>query len=300
MRRLRSGPTCGVAAAAALTLLASACGGSSGGPGASSGGTVVEGGHLKLLGGGDIDHLDTASAYYSVTYSLMRAISRQLVSYPNDPDPAKARTVVPDMATAMPVVSADGLTYTMTIREGVQWNAKSGARQVTGVDAVRGFKRLCNPVEPTGAPGYFIGVIAGMKEYCDGFAKVPATISAIKAYVEGHEISGVSAKGNTLTIKLVQPAGDFVNILALPFSSLLRSRASPHFPTRPSSDRPSSPTGPTRSRGTSRRSPSSWCATRPGRRAPTRSVRPTSTRSASSRDRMKDRCSSSCRPEQPT
>jgi ABC-type transport system substrate-binding protein len=219
MRRLRSGPRCGVAAAAGLTLLASACGGSSGSPSTGSGGTVVEGGHLKLLGGGDIDHLDTASAYYSVTYSLMRAISRQLVSYPNDPDPTKARTVVPDMATAMPAVSADGLTYTMTIRDGVQWNAKSGARQVTGVDAVRGFKRLCNPVEPTGAPGYFIGVIAGMKEYCDGFAKVPATISAIKGYVEGHEISGVSAKGNTLTIKLVQPAGDFVNILALPFSS---------------------------------------------------------------------------------
>jgi peptide/nickel transport system substrate-binding protein len=218
MRRLRSGLPV-AAAGAAITLLAAACGGSSGTSGSTTGGKVVEGGHLKLVGGGDIDHLDTASAYYSVTYSLLRAISRQLVSYPNDPDPDKARQVVPDIATAMPTVSSDGLTYTMTLRDGVQWDTKSGPRQVTGVDAVRGFKRLCNPVQPTGAPGYFSGVIAGMKEYCDAFAKVAPNVAAIKAYVEGHEISGISAKGQTLTIKLVQPAGDFVNILALPFSS---------------------------------------------------------------------------------
>jgi peptide/nickel transport system substrate-binding protein len=219
MRRRRSGPLPGVAAAAGIALLVSACGGSSGTNNAGAAGNIVEGGHLKLVGGGDIDHMDTASAYYSVTYSLLRGISRQLVSYPNDADPDKARQVVPDIATAMPTVSSDGLTYTMTLRDGVQWDTKTGARQVTGADAVRGFKRLCNPVQPTGAPGYYVGVVAGMKEYCDAFAKVPATIAGIKAYVEGHEISGVSAKGNTLTIKLVQPAGDFVNILALPFSS---------------------------------------------------------------------------------
>jgi peptide/nickel transport system substrate-binding protein len=186
MRRLRSGALPGVAAAGAMALLLSACGGSSGPTNPGAGGTVVEGGHLKLLGGGDIDHLDTASAYYSVTYSLLRAISRQLVSYPNDPDPDKARQVVPDIATAMPTVSSDGLTYTMTLRDGVQWDTKSGPRQVTGVDAVRGFKRLCNPVQPTGAPGYFSGVIAGMKEYCDAFAKVAPNVAAIKAYVGGN------------------------------------------------------------------------------------------------------------------
>ena len=221
MRRLRSPSLSTAAVAAVIALLAAACGGGSGEDdgGAGDGGDVVEGGHLKLLGGGDIDHLDTASAYYSVTYGLLRAVSRQLVSYPNDADPDKARQVVPDIATAMPEVSADGLTYTMTLKDGVQWDTKSGPRQVTGVDAVRGFKRLCNPVEPTGAPGYYVGVIAGMKEYCDAFAKVAPNVAAIKAYVEGHEISGVSAKGQELTIKLVQPAGDFVNILALPFSS---------------------------------------------------------------------------------
>jgi ABC-type transport system substrate-binding protein len=202
-----------------VLALAAACGGSSGGTGAGTTDKAVDGGTLRVLGGGDIDHMDTASSYYSVGYTLLRAISRQLLSYPNSADDKTANSVVADMATGMPKISADGLTYTITIQDGVQWDTKTGPRQVTGADAVLGFKRLCNPVQPTGAMGYYAGVIAGMAEFCTGFAKVPASIPAIKAYVTGHEISGLSASGNTITIKLVQPAGDFVNILALPFSS---------------------------------------------------------------------------------
>jgi peptide/nickel transport system substrate-binding protein len=221
-----------MAAAGSLTLVATACGGSSGGGAGAPDEKPVEGGHLKLLGGGDIDHLDTASAYYSVTYSLLRGVSRQLVSYRNDADEDKANEVVPDMVEKLPEISADGLTYTMTIKDGVQWDT-TPPRQVTGADAVLGFKRLCNPVEPTGAPGYYSGVIAGMKEYCDGFAKAPATIPGIKAYIQGHEISGVSAQGNTLTIKLVQPAGDFLNILALAFSSPVPVEMLEYLPDSP-------------------------------------------------------------------
>ena len=218
MLRKRRGLTT-VALVAGLALTAAACGGSSdGGTGDATDDKAVKGGHLKILGGGDIDHMDTAAAYYTVSYSLLRAISRQLLSYPNTADTDKAHEVVPDMATEMPKVSDDGLTYTLTIKDGVQWDT-TPPRQVTGADAARGFKRLCNPVQPTGAMGYFSGVIEGMKEFCEPFAKVPATIPAIKDYVEKNEISGIKAEGNTLTIKLVQPAGDFVNILALPFSS---------------------------------------------------------------------------------
>ena len=46
--------------------------------------------------------------------------------------------------------------------------------QITGPDAERGFKRLCNPVQPSGGIGYYVGVIVGMKEFCDPFAKVAA------------------------------------------------------------------------------------------------------------------------------
>jgi ABC-type transport system substrate-binding protein len=199
-----------------VTLTASACGGSSGGGTKVSG--AKKGGTLRLLGAGDIDHMDPASAYYTVSYTLLRGISRQLVSYPNDADATKANTPVADMVESIPTPTNGGKTYTFTIKDGVKWDT-TPARQVTGADAVLGFKRLCNPVQPTGAMGYFSGVIAGMKEYCDAFAKVSPTVAAMKAYMLGHEISGVSATGNKVSITLVQPAGDFLNILALPFSS---------------------------------------------------------------------------------
>ncbi len=224
MLRKRRGLTT-VALVAGLALTATACGGSddSGDTGGTTGnsteGKPVKGGTLKMLGAGDIDHMDTASAYYTVSYTLLRAISRQLVTYPNTTDKDKAATPVPDLATEIPQPTNDNKTYEFTIKDGVQWDTTSGPRQITGADAARGFKRLCNPVQPTGAKGYFAGVIEGMTEYCDAFAKVPGTIPAIKDFVEKNEITGIKAEGNKVTITLVQPAGDFLNIMALPFSS---------------------------------------------------------------------------------
>ncbi len=201
-----------------LLLTATACGGGSTGGGTGDAAGAKTGGTLKLLGAGDIDHMDPASAYYTVSYTLLRAITRQLVSYPNSADETKANTPVPDMVESIPEPTNGGKTYEFTIKDGVKWDT-TPARQVTGADSVLGFKRLCNPVQPTGALGYFAGVIAGMKEFCDGFAKAPGTIAGIKDYITKNEISGVKADGNKVSITLVQPAGDFLNILALPFAS---------------------------------------------------------------------------------
>lgn len=224
-----------VALMAGLALTAAACGGGSGGstPGAPGEGEAKKGGTLRILGAGDIDHMDTASAYYTVSYSLLRTISRQLVSYPNSPDQEEADTPVPDLATEVPEASEDGKSYTFTIKEGAQWDAKSGPRQITGADAARGFKRLCNPVQPTGAKGYYAGVIEGMEEYCAKFEKVAATVPAIKDFVEKNEISGITANGNEVTINLVQPAGDFMNIMALPFSSPAPVESLDYLPDSP-------------------------------------------------------------------
>jgi peptide/nickel transport system substrate-binding protein len=214
----RAGLAC---AAASLTLVA-AC--SSGNTSTPSGSQPVTGGTLRLLGSGDVDHLDTASAYYTATYTLERAYARQLFSYPASTDNTTATTPVPDLATGMPTqgnggISADGLTYTVHMRTDAQWNT-SPARPVTAQDVVLGLKRLCNPANPVGAPGYYENTIVGMRAYCDGFAKVPATATAIAGYINGHDISGVAATDDsTVVFKLTQPASDFINILAMPFAS---------------------------------------------------------------------------------
>lgn len=206
-----------IAASAALVL--TACGSSSNAS-APQQTTPKSGGTLNLYGEGDVDYMDTADGYYDVTYTVMRAFTRQLYTYPNAQNFQDQITPMPDLATAPPAVSNGGTVYTIHIRNGAMWGTNP-ARQVTAQDAIRGLKRLCNPAQPTGAPGYFTGTIAGMKAYCDGFAKVSATsAAAIKAYIQGHDVSGLKALDDTtLQVTLTQPASDFVNILALPFSS---------------------------------------------------------------------------------
>jgi ABC-type transport system substrate-binding protein len=119
---------------AGLALLAAACGnGSTTSSGASAGGTPQNGGTLKLVGSSDVDHLDTASAYYTVSYTLERAFARQLFSYPASTDITKANTPVPDVAAGMPTqanggISADGRTWTIHLRSGVRWNTTPAAR----------------------------------------------------------------------------------------------------------------------------------------------------------------------------
>jgi ABC-type transport system substrate-binding protein len=221
VRRTRAAAA--VSLLSALTLALAACGSVS-----QTRGTAVgqpkEGGTLQLLGSSDVDHIDTASAYYTTSYTLERAFTRQLFSYPASNDVSQANTPVPDLATEMPTqsnggVSADGRTYTIHLRSGVRWNT-SPARAVTAQDVVLGLKRLCNPVSPVGAPGYYQNTIAGMKSYCDGFTKVQGTAPAIAAYINGHDISGVKATDDrTVVVTLTQPASDFVNILAMPFAS---------------------------------------------------------------------------------
>ncbi len=184
----------------------------------------VKGGTLKLLGQSDIFNLDTTSGYYTVDNILERAFTRQLVSYPNAEAFLAQIQLKPDVATAVPTkgnggISSDGKTYTLHIKQGVKWGT-TPPRQVTAADFVREFKMLCNPVSPTGAPGYYESTIVGMQAYCTGFAKVKGTAPAIAAYVNGHSVSGVVAKNpSTLVFHLTSPAPDFPNILAMGFSS---------------------------------------------------------------------------------
>ncbi len=206
---------------------------------ANQSGTPTKGGTLKIVGSGDVDHLDTASGYYTTTSTLMRAFTRQLFAYPASLDLNKVTSPSADIATEVPTksnggISSDGKTYTIHIRDGVKWNSNP-PRQVTSQDVVLGFKRLCNPTQNSvGAPGYYIGVLQGMKEYCAGFAKVTPTVAAFKQYMTTNNISGIETPdAKTIKFTLVNPAGDWPNILAMPFSSPVPEEYLNYLPDSP-------------------------------------------------------------------
>jgi peptide/nickel transport system substrate-binding protein len=212
-----------------LALVATACGGSSGGGsngGTSAGsqtfglqglnpgsGTPKKGGTLNMLGQGDVDFMDYNVSYYTIGALGQRPWLRLLYAFPATP--GKTTTVVPDLATALPTVANGGKTYTVTIRTGADWDT-TPARQITAADAVLGLKRTCNPTQPFGGLPDYEGLIVGFQQFCNGFAKVSSTsVSAIKKYIQTHQISGVTASGQTITYHLVHPASYFADELQL-------------------------------------------------------------------------------------
>jgi peptide/nickel transport system substrate-binding protein len=215
-----------VAGLAALALVAAACGTSSGStsptavspnsglqglnPGT---GTPQRGGTLNMLGIGDVDYMDYNVSYYTVGYMAERMWVRGLYAYPAIP--GKTTVPMPDLATAAPVVSNGGLTYTVTIRGGAQWDT-TPFTPVTAADAVLGLKRACNPVQPFGGLPDFMTLIKGYAAFCAGFAKAPHTVAGIKTYIDTHSISGATASGQTITYTLTQPASYFPDELTLP------------------------------------------------------------------------------------
>jgi peptide/nickel transport system substrate-binding protein len=212
-----------IAALAAGTLAACGSSGNSSSSSSSSG-KPVSGGTLNFAAAGDVDHIDPLSSYYTSSFQLEQAWTRQLVSYWPSNNRTRAITIAPDVASTVPSTSNGGitnggLTYTFHIRSGVMWNS-SPPRQVTSADFLRQFKWMCNPSLGVGNPLYYVPVIKGMSSYCAAFAKVKPTASAMSSFANSHSISGIKAPNSTtIQFNLVQPANDFLNIMANTFAS---------------------------------------------------------------------------------
>ncbi len=226
-----------VVAMAGLAAAGLAACGSSSSSSSATGSKPVKGGTLKFVAASGPDHIDTVPAYYTADYILERGYARQLLTYPTVPDPTltsagwtKDTTPVADIATQVPTTANGGITnggttYTFHIKQGVDWNTKP-ARQVTAADFLREYKAFCNPVSPVGNPLYYEATIAGLKQYCDAESAYFAnkshapTATNIANFQNSHTISGITAvSASTLKFHLIAPAGDFIYMLAMPFTS---------------------------------------------------------------------------------
>lgn len=218
--RLRTGRLAALAMACTTGLALTACSTGSGGTTSTSSdtGEAVKGGTLNMLGSGDVDYMDPNISYYSVGYQVLRMWTRQLFTYPAEAD--KVTTAVPDLAESLPTqdngVSEDGMTYTITLRQGAMWSTDP-ARQITAADVVRGVKRTCNPVQPFGGLPDYEDLLEGMTKFCGGFAKAGSTPAKLAAYMEDTELPGVVAKDDlTVEFHLTHPASFFTDMLTLP------------------------------------------------------------------------------------
>lgn len=101
---------------------------------------VKKGGILRIANQADYDYYDGTS--YSADVWAFEAITcNGLVDYPDTTGPSAER-LRPGIAESMPTVSADGLTYTFTIRKGVRF---SDGAVVTPRDVVGTYERMLDP-----------------------------------------------------------------------------------------------------------------------------------------------------------
>ncbi len=201
-----------VSSIVALTL--NGCAAAGGGDG--DAGEPQTGGTLKVLANGDADHIDPQLLAYVPANSITRVISRSLLSYEASNDAEDRSTLVGDLATEVPEPADSGLTYTITLRDGASWNAAEGARPIVSGDVERGIERICNPYLGAALGSYFITLIDGMAEFCDGFAGVAPEIGPMKEYIEANDIAGIETPDDkTVVFHLTEPASDFTSMLSL-------------------------------------------------------------------------------------
>ena len=186
------------ALAAGGVLLAAACGGSSETRTATDTETK-RGGTIRVNLASDTDYTDPALAYYSVSWQFEYATALKLLNYPDAPAPEGSR-LQPEAAAALPDVSADGKTYTFTVRDGFRFSPPSN-EPVTAASFKAALVRVLSPkMQSPGAS--FLSDIAGAEAFRNGKAK---------------SVSGIEVDGDTLTITLVDVAPDFLSRIAMPF-----------------------------------------------------------------------------------
>jgi ABC-type transport system substrate-binding protein len=158
-----------------------------------------KGGTLRLnMADADFDFVDPQLAYRTDDWSMIYATSMPLVGFEEKSGAAGAQ-LTPQAATAFPTVSKDGKTYTFHIRPGLKF---SDGSTVTAASFQRSWERILSPKmgSPLGVNLSLQDDIVGAKAFLDGKAS---------------KISGISAKGNTLTFHLTSPNATFVSILSM-------------------------------------------------------------------------------------
>jgi peptide/nickel transport system substrate-binding protein len=211
-----------------LAFVAAGCGGGGGSSSTTSGGGGTTSGSssgktfpdFKIAYDTGIDFLDPGLSYTVQGWEIMWNVYLPLLGYKhvNGPDGA---TLVPYLAQDMPTVSADGKTYTLTLRKGLTY---SDGTEVKASDFAATIERDYKIDSP--GVGFFGNIVGA-----DAYSKTK----------KGH-ISGITTDDATgkITIKLNSPQGDFNYILATEFAAPVPANS----PQKDTSTNPVPSTGP--------------------------------------------------------
>ena len=151
----------------------------------------------------DIDHVDPALAYNTVSWEIEYATCSMLLSYPDAPAPRGSR-LVPDAAAAMPEVSRDGKTYTFRLRPNRRF---SDGSRVTPLSFKHALTRVLHPNMKSPGQAFFRDIV-GAEAFIDRQAQTVVGLIVLR--------------GNRLRIRLKKRAPDLLARLAMPFACAVK------------------------------------------------------------------------------
>ena len=160
---------------------------------------ALRGGTLRLnMHDADFDFVDPGLAYRADDWAMLYSTAMQLVSFPEKAGAAGSQ-LYPQAATAFPTVSSNGKTYTFHIRPGLRF---SDGTPVTAAAFQRAWERNLSPKmgSPLGVNDETQDMVVGGVAFLNG---------------KTQHISGISAKGLTLTFHLTKPNPTFIAVLGM-------------------------------------------------------------------------------------
>jgi peptide/nickel transport system substrate-binding protein len=170
-----------------------------------SGGPTQAGGEITIAQTSQPDFLDPALSYTVNGWEPMWIVYTPLLTY-NHEEGEGGSELIPGLAEDLPEVSEDGLTYSLTLRDGLTY---SDGSDVKASDFEHTIKRVL-ALESGGTP--FYQGIEGAEDY-------------LKADDNDADISGIETDDETgeITITLAEPDATFSNVLAMNFAGLVPS-----------------------------------------------------------------------------
>ena len=165
------------------------------------GGSASEGGEITLAQTSQPDFLDPALAYTVNAIEPFFAVYTPPVTYPHV-EGEEGLELIPGLAEELPEVSEDGLTYTFTFREGLEY---SDGTPLKASDWEHSIKRVLNL--ESGGSSFFL-YIEGAEDYVKN-GEAEADISGIETDDKTREV----------TITLTEPYAAFNYVLGMWFAA---------------------------------------------------------------------------------
>ncbi|MEO9230637.1 MAG: ABC transporter substrate-binding protein [Devosia sp.] len=156
-----------------------------------------QGGTMIVTYKDDVSTLDPAIGYDWQNWSMIKSLFSRLMDY----KPGTTE-LAPDLAESYEV-SADGLTYTFKLRDGVKFH---NGRAMTADDVAYSYNRTVDPKTQSPGAGFFKS-IAGFDDLSAGKAD---TMSGIKVI-----------DPSTIAFTLAKPDATFLQVVALNFASVV-------------------------------------------------------------------------------